>query len=270
MIKKQIAFLSLYFIIMEFLFANDNNYCLYPIKKKLNEPSVKYEVGFIDYEGNLVIPFEYSWGTTFEGGVAAVEKNDKYYIINIRQEIIAEFSYPYSLRNGFSDGLCIIANALNRYGYIDIQGNVVIPIEYEYVDDFFNGIAKVKKDKKEFYINKKGQTVDYNLSQKDEYYIFSNTTNELFGLKDKNDNILIPAKYKYLSLPNKCGLCQFTNMDDEPWYGIISINNEIIYPDGTFAELNEFKQGMAIFSPRNNYGGYLREDGKVFRFQDYF
>ena len=270
MVKKQFAFFSIYFIIMGFIFANDSKYNLYPIKKRLNGASVKYEVGFIDYEGNLIIPFEYSWGTTFENGVAAVEKNDKYYIINTQQEIVAEFSYPYSLRNGFSDGLCIIENVLNRYGYVDIQGNIVIPIEYEYVYDFSNGIAKVEKNKKEYYINKKGQVVNYNPSLKSEYYIFSNTTGKLFGLKDKNDNILIPAQYKYLSLPNKFGLCQFTNMDDDSCYGIISIKNEIIYPDGTFAELNEFKQGMAVFSPRNNYGGYLREDGKVFRFQDYY
>lgn len=47
-----------------------------------------------------------------------------------------------------------------QYGFINDEGNLVIPLAYDYAESFNNGIAKVTKKNRSFYIDKKGNKVD--------------------------------------------------------------------------------------------------------------
>ncbi len=76
--------------------------------------------GFIDKDGNEVIPTQYEDCRDFKEGLAGVSID-------------------------------------TLYGFIDRQGKVVIPLIYESVGEFCNGHAKVKKDGKNFIINKSGE-----------------------------------------------------------------------------------------------------------------
>ena len=111
--RKIVLFQLLFFLMMTYSFGEDIYNSFYPIKKRLDSYYVEYEVSFINYEGKLVIPFEYSWGSISENGIAAVEKKDKHYLINKNNEILCECKCY--LFNGFSDGLCK-AKKDNKYG----------------------------------------------------------------------------------------------------------------------------------------------------------
>ncbi len=271
MTKKNIISIYLLITIVGAIYSTEKPKNLFPIKKRLPGNSVKYEVAYIDYDGKLMIPFEYSWGSVFENGIAAVTKNKQDFLIDSNNTIIKEFPLKYNLFNGFSEGLCIIMDSETElYGYINYEGEIEISIQYTYAEDFSNGIAKVFKGKQSFYINKKNETVTQETKIQDtEYKIFFDERTKLKGLKNSKGEIIIPAKYWDLWMPTKCGLCVFANNVDNLSYGVINLNNEIIYPEGTFFEMHGFKNGMAVFSPRNNNGGYLREDGRVFYFKDY-
>ena len=271
MIKKLVISFIMLFGIFDVIYSSDTLMNLYPIKKRLEGKFVEYEVCFIDYNGKLVIPFEYSWGSVFENGVAAVTKNKQDILIDINNKVKKVFPGKYHLLNGFSEGLCIIRDSeTGLYGFINYNGEIEIPIEYTHVEDFSNGTAKVYKEKVTFYINKKNEKILQKKEIKNiEYEIFIDEKTKLEGLKKIDGEILIPAEYQNLWLPTVYGLCVFTKDSDDPTYGVINTNNEIIYPGDTFYEIHEFKNGMAVFSPRNNQGGYLREDGKVFYFKNY-
>ena len=43
-----------------------------------------------------------------------------------------------------------------RWGCFDIQGNIIIPFEYDIIEDFVNGIARAKKNNRWAYIDNKG------------------------------------------------------------------------------------------------------------------
>lgn len=59
----------------------------------------------------------------------------------------------------FNEGLANVAVA-GRWGYINHQGEKVLPLEYAYAAPFKDGKARVSKDGKWMYINKKGDCVE--------------------------------------------------------------------------------------------------------------
>ncbi|MCP4443311.1 MAG: WG repeat-containing protein [Aureispira sp.] len=65
----------------------------------------------------------------------------------------------YMAAYSFSENLAGVKK-WDKWGFIDIEGNEIIPFEYEFVEHFNNGVAEVIKDKEVFYINHKGQRVD--------------------------------------------------------------------------------------------------------------
>lgn len=65
------------------------------------------EYGAYDYQGNVVIPFQYEYLKAPQNGFVAAKKDGK-------------------------------------YGYLDLKGNVVIPFAYEYAANFWGGYAQVR------------------------------------------------------------------------------------------------------------------------------
>ncbi len=63
----------------------------------------------------------------------------------------------------------------SRYGYCDVNGNVVLPFEYEYASFFYNGEALVCKNNQWYYINHHGEKIRnlYGLSL--DMYLNNNT-----------------------------------------------------------------------------------------------
>ena len=65
----------------------------------------------------------------------------------------------------FCDGLASIKGE-NGWGYVNTKGEVVIPFEYEYANDFKNGKAEVRTNTGEkFYIDTKGNKIKENKSK---------------------------------------------------------------------------------------------------------
>lgn len=63
------------------------------------------------------------------------------------------------LRNNRSDDAIFAVKKGGKWGYIDGYGKVIIPLEYEEVGDFSEGLAAVRKDNKWGYINLKNEVV---------------------------------------------------------------------------------------------------------------
>ena len=59
-----------------------------------------------------------------------------------------------NLHQFFSDGL-LKTKRDDKWGFVDDDGFVIIPFEYDQVEDFTNGIAYIKKCNKYGFINKK-------------------------------------------------------------------------------------------------------------------
>jgi WG repeat protein/PBS lyase HEAT-like repeat-containing protein len=112
--------------------------------------------GYVDRKGQLVTRLEYvnAWG--FVGGMGRVE------LKNGRMKALNEAGEPLPFDHvGFqaiSEGLMAASNG-SKGGYIDRDGKVVVPFQFEFVEPFSMGLARVKLGGKWGLIDKTGKMV---------------------------------------------------------------------------------------------------------------
>ena len=98
-------------------------------------------------------PFE--WVDKFSEGLARVEQNGKYGLINTQGEVVAPCIYDYGTGD-FSEGLVRVTQN-DKYGFINTKGEVVIPCIYDDARIFSEGLALVEQNGKLSVINTEGK-----------------------------------------------------------------------------------------------------------------
>jgi hypothetical protein len=146
----------------EYIYAKSENLYMFQYNKK---------IGFVNEKGFEVIKAVYDTIQNKHGNCFAIEKyNDSnttnYVLIGINNN------------RGFNEGNCVVS-INSKYGFINSKGQVVIPLMYEYADDFNNNLAIVKLNSKFGLINKKGKIVLKNLYDKLYWKCYHNTENFL-------------------------------------------------------------------------------------------
>jgi len=152
--------------------------------------------GYQDAKGKIVIPPEYSYATAFENDRAVVSLNDStnlYAVIDTSDHILQRFTVGKTpILNGsfekvaftdelkgmigfydknqkiaaffisgageYEDGLLNV-DIDGKSGFIDSTGKIIIPIKYDEVRPFWDGIALVKNNDLYGFIDKKGRPI---------------------------------------------------------------------------------------------------------------
>lgn len=117
--------------------------------------------GFVDLQGKLAVPFgKLSRVENFVDGYARVVDNINYKwgMIDKNGKLIIPFKYSGISWNGYKEDI-ITAAIDKKWGAIDRSNNVVVPFIYDFVDDFAEGMARVKINKKFGFVNKDGELV---------------------------------------------------------------------------------------------------------------
>lgn len=120
--------------------------------------------GYMDTEGNLAIPFQFSAAGPFSEGLAAVRVGNKWGFIDKTGKIVIEPQFNDALY--FSEGRCAVE--ATRWGYINTQGELVIP-------------CILSKDNDRSYFNNDRVIV---------------TRGADSGVIDRNGNVIIPIAYR--------------------------------------------------------------------------
>lgn len=104
--------------------------------------------GYLDPEGNEVIPFVFDNAYTFSQGFAAVSQEGKWGIVDTAGRFLLPVAYDHSGIHSeaycFHDGWALIEKD-HHYGYVDTLGNFIY---FNFTDafQFSNGLAPVKGD----------------------------------------------------------------------------------------------------------------------------
>lgn len=99
---------------------------------------------------------QYEMVDEFREGLARVKKNNKYGYVNQNGILVIPLSFDFV--GDFSEGYAGVE--LNeKYGYIDKTGNIVIGYLYDFAGDFKEGLAAVQQNDKMGFINKTGEIV---------------------------------------------------------------------------------------------------------------
>lgn len=125
--------------------------------------------GIIDKMGNVIVPFKYGQILGVSEGLFVCEKADvswvgenwgKYGVFDLKGNMIRD--YEEHRITTYREGLALIefGEVGNRkYGYIDTNGKIVIPPTFDFAVNFMDGLASVKKDGDECYIDKDGNII---------------------------------------------------------------------------------------------------------------
>jgi len=84
----------------------------------------------------------------------------KYGYMDMEGNLITQYKYNGAYE--FSEGLAMVfltVNKSDKYGYIDEKGNEVISLKYEFGESFSEGLALVRVNRKFGFIDKKGNTI---------------------------------------------------------------------------------------------------------------
>lgn len=146
--------------------------------------------------------------------------NDKWGYANIKGEFVIPLQYAYL--GDLNQGLICFSNDNKKYGFINLQNEVVLPAQYAYATSFYNGLAVVALEKGGKYgaVNKKGKTV-------------------------------IPYAYDGLSgfYKNYASVYKVDNKTGSKLYGAIDPKNKLVLP---MQYDNVIPEGQGLFTVQKN------------------
>ena len=205
--------------------------------------------GFVNNQGKVVIPLKFDYAEGFVNGLSSVSLDYSWGLIDIEGRMIIPNQYEYV--SGLSDGLirASVFDGNSRYGYLNLQNEIVIPFEYSYAEDFYNGYAIVSNN---------GKT----------------------GVIDKDNNIVVPMMpYKYImhiySDEPETKDWQFRVATyDPPRVAILNNKGERVFP--IYQIIGFFKEGV-VDVKKDGKWGFVNSDNhtkidfiydEVFQFYD--
>lgn len=119
--------------------------------------SIHGKSGSIDKTGEFIIEPRYDWIESFSEGLAATKIGDKWGYIDKSGEFV--ISPQYDAADPFSEGLAAV-KINNRFRFIDKTGKEVIQTPFRFVGEFSEGRAKVQDDNGYYgYIDKQGDVI---------------------------------------------------------------------------------------------------------------
>ncbi|QIW16469.1 hypothetical protein A4G20_09045 [Pasteurellaceae bacterium RH1A] len=249
-------------------YVNPKGYKFYDGLAKFEE---KGQYGFIDQKGNVVIPAQFKHvGSFSEGYVGVVDfHTNKWGFIDKNGQYL---SYGYGCVGQFKEGLAAVnlTGSYNgksciggKWGFINKKNDLVIDYQFDNVETFKNGKAKVSLSEQDakfsFYINTKGQPLSKEKMEASagknkitsyEYRegMAKTQLNGYWGYINTNGEVSIPFQFKYAAnfYDGLAAVQTFDNL-----WGYINYNGQYVIPP-QFGCVWRFSEGLAAV----NVGGY--------------
>lgn len=209
----------------------------------------------------------YDYIQSFHDGLAVVSKDEKYGYINLVGEEVIPCKYDEA--RWFSDDFAAV-NKDGKWGFINKKGNEKIPFTYDKVESFSNGLAAVMKNEKWGFVDKEGILAipciyDYAYSFSEDLACIEKDGK--WGFIDPKGNIVIPFKYNNVGSFSE-GLAFF--YDDNRQGYINYKGKEMIILREEYERIGDFHDGLACVESAGGKLGFIDETGKMVIPQIYY
>ena len=188
---------------------------------------------------------------------------------NLVDEFVISDSANYDNMHWFSDGLAVMTQEIDgeiKFGYMDIEGTMVIPAIYDDAVSFYEGLAEVTIGDKSGYINTKGDTVvpiiyDYVWMFMDGFATVIN--DDHYGIVNTKGEVIVPLIYDYVESSSD-GLFmvatynEYATLDN---FGFLNTNGDVIIPL-IYNNAYSFYDGLAAVE-KDTYWGVIDTNGDV-------
>lgn len=214
--------------------------------------------GIIDYSNNSILEIKYD-------GIEKIYGNDLYVAISDGKQILVNKKNEEVLTKGFDsikqildsqENAVIFVNS-NKYGVMNLSGEVLVPAEYDDLKEAKTGILIAKKDDKYGIINiEKEEKIPFEYNS-----ISYNKKADIYVAEDSNFN----AKILNSSLETKLtGI--LIELNENKGYLKLRIDNEYKYYNFKFEEKQEkdiYSNRTLFLSKKDGKYGFIDKNGKV-------
>lgn len=159
-----------------------------------------------------------------------------------------------------NDGLVIAINEYEKYGVMNLEGEIAVPFSYDYVSQYNYGIACAEKDGETFYIDKAGNRVwdetyeDIRVFQEE---LGAVKIDDQWGFIALNGDVMVPCQYDDV----KSFVGGMAAVKEKGKWGFIDKNGNLV-AECRYDEVRDFQEGYAAVSEDGKWG-FLNEDGTV-------
>ncbi|MDR2010422.1 MAG: TonB family protein [Bacteroidales bacterium] len=219
----------------------------------------------IDREKLSAALLKYDSFSNFSDGVAFVNSGGKYGLINLSGKEIVPCKYECDEISLFSDGVAIILNDANKWGFIDKKGSEIIYVPNVLkISRFSEDLATITRDVqgrwKYGFIDKTGKEVISCIY--DQAFNFSEglacvRREGKFGFIDKTGKEVIPCIYDDAHSFSE-GLARVAI--DNLRYGFIDKTGKGVVPF-VYTDVRSFSDGLALVGEKGKYG-FIDKEGK--------
>lgn len=248
--------------------------------------------GYIDYDENVLIEFQYDYAGYFEGELARVGKGEVefgmlrdglYGFINTKGEMIID--YEYRDARDFHEGLAAVTHGERdkykilqnpAWGYINPKNEVIIELQYEDAEDFSEGLAAVREGD---ILNQRWKYIDASGAVKipgpflkaDPFHggAAPVAKNGKWGFINPKGDLILPYEYEnYKKIKTLMGDGDDRYFGDDGW-AILGKNDKWDFVDKSGKALTDFRysdvglfdEGMAKVKKGEKYG-FINESGE--------
>lgn len=197
-----------------------------------NKTEEGYRYGYIDINGKMLLETEYNEIQRItdvkENDIYLIAaKNGQYGLFKNKEQVIGnEYqSITYNLTDE-----TLILQKTKKFGVANLDGKIIIPVEYKQIDNTGIYIYATNEDGTEKVYTKEGTEVqaDSNIAiletSNENYKIkIDNTNGTVYSIIDKNDNTITKQNYSYIEYLSDDNF--IVSLDGK--LGVINSNNEI-------------------------------------------
>lgn len=220
--------------------------------------------GMVDKNGKVVVPYEYDYIDQYTLDMhRCLENQDDDFLLVVGKEEHKDD--------------CLKEGA--KYGYVNMRGEVVIPLEYDEIYGWFgeDGCSMVEKDGKWGAIDKKGNIVvpiEYDDIIHDDGYGWSVFRDDGFvevvkdgknGLLDRNGKIVVPFEYESISCFSEGMAAVGIGGEFDGFYyggkwGYVDETGKLVIPI-IYEDVTSFENGKA-YVKKDGKEGYINKKGE--------
>lgn len=248
------------------------------LDSEYKDGQLKY--GYKNRFGERVIKNQFDLAGEFYHGLAPVIKKGKSGLIDTTGKMIHVFE-DYELASWYNElggmdelypmneGMYLVTDKSGKFGFVNNNNELIIPIEYDWGSQFSEGKAVIEKDGKFGFIDSTGTLsgkIEYELARPFSEGLAAVMKDGKIGFINHQSEFVIEPKYKSTYSFSE-GLCavsfsnEFTNM-----FFIDTSGNVVI--EGPFEEAESFKNGECLVQKRGKCR-VIDKTGKELRKLDY-
>lgn len=218
--------------------------------------------GYIDRSGNRITGLRYKQAEPFSDGLAAVQVGEKWGYINRVGETAIEPQFLYV--RAFSNGMAVYSERTGerdwKCGFINQKGEKVIPAQFDTASDFRDGNAAVSLNGKIGLVNRSGQFRETDWNTYNQVAGTIRGPQKLVGFKDwKSGAWIIPPRFLEAGSFHQ-GFAK-VRVPNHPWkWGYIDRKGKAVIPP-IYDEAGDFSQNRAAVVLKGQ-SGFVNVSGR--------